>query len=225
MWNTDIFMASRWRPQWYFWVNNSNNVELKNFIFNIVISEQSLYFPTEGSSFAFGLPGGLLSLNFFDWQRTDEKTDRLVFRVQTNLSNSIMLRVISSNSNEYLQVEVVSSFTCSTSYYHHALTRNTRSYYHPGLSENTGALFHPRGAAERFTAPNLLEAARLQFARVIGANANGHLCFTDASHFLGHPIAGILHFYRRTLQELFKTIIFFFLYSSWYLFLTMVRKI
>ena|SRR6218665_2021080 len=62
---------------------------------------------TDSLAYRFGKRGGLLTFAFSESERTDTKQDSLAFGLITTQANAILMRVVSGNSNDYLELELV----------------------------------------------------------------------------------------------------------------------
>ncbi|ESO07562.1 hypothetical protein HELRODRAFT_76021 [Helobdella robusta] len=55
----------------------------------------------------FGAKGGLVTFNFHEGQIMDEKDDRMAFAFKTSQEDAVVVRISSSKSSDYFQVEIM----------------------------------------------------------------------------------------------------------------------
>ena len=62
-------------------------------------------------AYTFGRSGGLVSVRFVDKERVDTQSDRLAVGLTTDQTdcNAVILRVASANTNDFIELELVSS--------------------------------------------------------------------------------------------------------------------
>lgn len=63
----------------------------------------------DGIAYTFGSQGGLITFTFGENERTDTRQDALAFGFSTLQRDGVIVRVMSGNSNDYIELKLVSS--------------------------------------------------------------------------------------------------------------------
>lgn len=71
------------------------------------------FFFTESISYEFGTERGLITYTFPPERRPEMKRDTVAMGFITTVNSAILMRIESASSNDYLEIEIVSSMTLS----------------------------------------------------------------------------------------------------------------
>lgn len=66
---------------------------------------------SDGIAYSFGNQGGLITFSFGENERTDTREDSLAFGFISVRRDGVLLRVTSGNSNDYIELVLVSSYS------------------------------------------------------------------------------------------------------------------
>ena len=72
---------------------------------------------TEAVSYEFGSSPGLITYTFPPDRRPEKKRDTLAMGFITTVSDAVLLRIESSSSNDYLEIEIVMNFSSFISHF------------------------------------------------------------------------------------------------------------
>ena len=61
----------------------------------------------DGTAYTFHAGGGLITYSLSESERTDTRHDSLALGFVTSSMDAVILRVVSGNSNDYLEVQLV----------------------------------------------------------------------------------------------------------------------